>query len=61
MTKLLTVPIIILILIVITSLDYVSIVVTLGCKMNRIEENAVIENSLQLVIPIVGSGNGIKC
>ena len=36
-------------------------VVTLGCKSNRIEENAVIESSFQLVIPIVSSRSGIKC
>ena len=61
MTELLTIPIITLVSIVITSLDYFSVVVTLGCKINRIEENAVIESSLQLVVPIVGSGSGIKC
>ena len=35
-------------------------VVTLGCKSDRIEENVVIESSLQVVIPIVNS-SGIKC
>ena len=29
--------------------------------MDRIEENAVIDSSLHLVIPTVGSGNRIKC
>ena len=39
----------------------ISIVITLGCKINWIEENAVIESSLQLMVLIIGSGSGIKC
>ena len=31
----------------ITSLDYFYVVITLGCKIIRFEENAVINNSLQ--------------
>ena len=60
-TELLTVPIIILVSIVITSLDYFSVVVTLACKMNRIEGNAVIDSSLQMVIPIIEPRSGTKC
>ena len=55
MTELLAVPIIIMFSIVITRLDYFSIVIT------RIEKNVVIESSLLLVVPFVGSGSGLKC
>ena len=41
---------------VITSLDYFTIVITLGCKMDRIEENRMplYACSLHSVIPTVG-------
>ena len=60
-TEPLLVPIIILISMVITSLDYFSVVVIFGCRNNRIDENAVMESSLQLVILILGSDSRLKC